>query len=288
MKASWLLNAALFALVAALAGFVYFKPRSDEPVRHVLSTMRAEQVTQIRIEREGDPPIELRKEGTRWLVTSPVKAQADPFQIQRLLALLGASSARRLAATDLARFDLDPPQVRVSIDGESFGFGAVNSLTREQYVLVRDAVYPVEPRYGALLPANANELIKKQLLAAEELPSRFSLPGFTVALSEGKWQVTPDAAELSQDELIGWVEAWRYASALRVEPYSGRQPPLDRVQIDLRDGRALTLEVAQRTPDFVIARPDEKLQYHLAAEAARRLFAPPGSRVQAKDAAQNP
>jgi hypothetical protein len=276
MKHGWAVNAVLLVAVVALGAFVYFKPRSDTPVSHPLSTLQANQVKHIRIERKGDPPVVIERNGDTWFITAPVPAQADAFQVQRLLAILDATSAHRLAATDFTRFDLDRPLVRLTIDGEQFSFGAVNAVTREQYVLAGGAVYAIAPRYGAMMPVNIAHLIRKQLFASNESPVRFEFRDFTVAQSAGRWRVSPPISELSQDDVNRWVDSWRHAAALRAEPHSGGMP-LDAVKMELKDGRTLTLDILQKGSEFVIARPDEKLRYHFAAETAKQLLAPPGN-----------
>lgn len=276
MKKGWLLNVALLIAVVALGSFVYLKPRSDTPVSHALSTLKANEVKHIRVERKGDPPLEIERNGDTWFITAPVPAQADAFQVQRLLAILDASSAHRLAATDYTRFDLDRPLLRLTIDGEQFSFGAVNAITREQYVLAGGTVYAIAPRYGAMMPVNMAHLIRKQLFASNESPVRFEFRDFTVAQSEGRWRVSPPAGELSQDDVNRWIDGWRHAAALRAEPYSGGKP-VDAVKMELKDGRTLVLDILQKGSEFVIARPDEKLRYHFAAETAKQLLAPPGS-----------
>ena len=50
-----------------------------------------------------------------------------------MLDLLSATSKEKLAATDLKRFDLDPPALRVTIDGQTFSFGTTNPLSQDQY-----------------------------------------------------------------------------------------------------------------------------------------------------------
>lgn len=275
MKRWWLLNAMLLIAVVALASWVYLKPRSDGAASYTLSKLAAGEVRQIRVERKGDPAVVIRKNGDGWLITAPLSAPADPFQVQRLLAILGATPAHRLPATDLARFDLDQPLMRLTIDDEQFSFGAVNAVTREQYVLTGGAVYVVPPRYGAMVPVNLAQMIRKRLLAENEAPVRFEFPDFTVALSEGKWRVSPSTGELSQDDISRWVEAWHHAAALRAEPYSGGQG--DAIKMELKDGKTLTLEILQRESEAAIARPDQKLLYHFAGEAAKRLLTPPGS-----------
>ena len=92
------------------------------------------------------------------------------------------------------------------------------------------------------------------------------------------WRVEPATAEaLSQDDINRWVDEWRHASALRVEPYAG-DGAIDTIRIAFRDGKALALDVIQKEPELILGRRDEKLRYYFAAPVSARLLSPPGSR----------
>lgn len=283
MKKWWITNLALLAAAGVLAGVAYLAPRGRETQQFPLSTLAAATVSHIRLERTGSDPLMLERTGGRWRITAPFSAPADPFQVQRLLAILGARAAHRLGAEDLARFDLDPPRVRLILDDVSFGFGAVNSATREQYVLTGGAVYTVEPRYGSALPANAEALIQKRLLEEDEVPVRFELEDFVVAKDSARgWQVSPSPPDLSQDDVNRWVENWRQALALRAEPHLDGSKTAAGIVIDLEGGRRLALGILQREPELVLVHPERKLRYYFAPSAAGRLLAPPGARKPRK------
>jgi hypothetical protein len=196
--------------------------------------------------------------------------------VQRLLAILDARASNRLPAEDLTRFELAPPRARLTIDQQSFDFGAINTVTREQYVLTRDAVYTVILNYGAALPPDAFTLIARRLFESDEPVTRFVFGAFTLEQQDGKWRMTPPQDDLSQDDLQRWAGAWRHASALRAEPYDQRQPQ-EELHLELASGKRVTLGVLQRTPEFVLARPDIKLQHVFTAETGQRLLTPPVS-----------
>lgn len=277
MTRSWLLNAALLAVVAALAAFIYLKPKHDESGTFPLSTLKADKITQLRLERAARPPVVLEKTGGQWLITAPIAARADPLQVQRLLAIVDARTSSRIAATDLARFDLDRPVARLTVDSQTFSFGTINTVAREQYVLTGNTVYPVELRYGAALPADVTQLISKQLFADGEVPVVFEFSDFAVRTADGKWTVTPAPADLSQDDINRWVDDWRLASALRVEPH-GKGKAMGKIKVEFKDGRKLTLGIMQREPELVLLRPDQNLQYSFFAQTAKRLLSPPGQK----------
>jgi hypothetical protein len=269
------LNVALLAAVVALALLAYFKPHKSEP-EHQLSTLKAADAKSIRIEIAGAAPIVLERAATEWRLSAPLAARADSFQAQRLLEILDATSKDRFPATGLARFDLTDPYARITINHQTFGFGAVNPMSREQYVLTQDGIYLIPLRYGAALTKDALQLASKQLFAAEEAPVAFEFKEFGLAQQDGKWRLTPSAADLSQDDLNRWVDEWRLATALAVLPMSDRKP-LASIKVKLKSGGDISLAVVQREPELRLARSDQQFEYQFTADAAKRLLAPPGA-----------
>lgn len=274
-RAGWL-NAALAAVVVALGAFLYFRPAKDTAVEHPLSGLKPREVRTLRIERAGAAPVVLARKEDAWFIEAPIAARADDSRVMQLLAVIEARTAHRLPAGDRGRFGLEPPQARVIADGRSFSFGLVNDITREQYVMAGDAVYALHPRYGAALPESAVQLASRRLFGSDEAPARIALGNFTVEQRDGKWTLAPRAADLSQDDYIRWVDEWRLASALSVEPAPAARAR-DQIRIRLKDGRELTLGILSREPDLVLARSDEKLQYRFGAALAKRLLSPPAA-----------
>ena len=272
-RAGWL-NAALAVVVVALGAFFYFRPAQDAAVEYPLSALKPQEATSLRIERAGAAPIVLDKKQDTWFVSAPFAARADASRVQQLLAIVEARAVHRLPASDRGRFGLERPEARILVDGQPFSFGMVSDITREQYVMSGDAVYAVHPRYGAALPANAVQMASHQLFGADESPVRIAFRDFAVEQRDGKWTLAPRSSDLSQDDLLRWVDEWRLASALRVEPRSAARAR-DEIKIQLKSGGGLTLGVLSREPELVLARSDEKLQYRFRAELAKRLLSPP-------------
>ncbi len=269
------LNALLVIVVAALGALVYLKPGGDAPVEHSLSQLKPSEVKSIRIERQGAPGIALEKKAGNWVITAPLVARADELRVQRLLEIAEAKSAHRMAAGGLERFELEQPSARLILSGQTFSFGMVNAVTREQYVMAGDAVYAVSPRYGMALPANPIDLASRRLLGGGETPLRIELKDFTVEQRDGKWTLAPaPAGELSQDDLARWVDGWRLASAIRVEPHVGGKPRPD-IKIQLKNGGSITMGILASGANLVLTRPDEKLQYYFRIDSAKQLLSRP-------------
>lgn len=274
---SWLGLAALCAVVAALGAWVYVRPDPSQAQSHALAALAPGDVRRIQLERSAPSeaaPIVLARADGHWRVVQPYSARADASQVERLLGVLSARSSVRLAADDRARYGLDAPQAKLTLNEQTFLFGAVNTMTREQYVMAGDAVYAMPLAQRTAFPREAAALVSKSLFAPGETPVRFELPGFTAALDGGRWTFSPAQPDLSADHRNAWADAWRHATALAVSPHRGETPRED-IHVTLADGRSVTLGILQREPELVLARADEGLRYHFLADAAKRLLAPP-------------
>ncbi|MEO7726598.1 MAG: DUF4340 domain-containing protein [Burkholderiales bacterium] len=269
------LNFALLAAVIALGLFAYYKPHKEEAA-HQVSLQKAAEVSSIKVEVAGSPPVLLARAGTDWMLKTPITARADNSQVQRLLEILDARAKDRFPATGLARYDLNEPAARVTFNLQTFAFGAVNQMSREQYVLTQDGIYPLHVRYGSALPKHYLELVNRQLFSADEAPVAFTFTDFAVEQRNGKWQLTPPAADLSADDINRWTDEWRLAAALGLQHASNRKP-LASIKVRLKTGREISVAVLQREPQLALARSDLQYEHLFSAEAAKRLLAPPAA-----------
>src|SRR5262245_21279079 len=216
MNCGWIINALLLAAVIGLGWYVLYRPAADDTQQHKLSTLAPSAVSHVLIEPRDGEAIELAKRGESWFLVRPFEARADRSQVERLLELTNASSKEKLAATDLARFDLDRPALAVALGDQRFAFGTVNPLNQEQYVQAGDAVYLLPSFYASLVPQKAERLLTHALFVEGETPVAFNLPAFRVEQQGPKWVRVPAASKEapSQDEFNRWVEGWRFASSL--------------------------------------------------------------------------
>lgn len=275
MSRATLVNVVLALLVAGPAAFLYLRPRPAAAPELALSSLDPEQVTRIQVER-GGPPLVLEKRDGHWYLVQPYRARADAFRIKQLLDLLRAKASRRLAATDLDRFDLDRPAARVVFDDHAIAFGTVNELSNEQYVGTGENVYLIPLRHAAALPQDAKDMTGRQLFGPDEQPVRIALGGVEMALENGIWRLQPAAEGLSQDDLNRWGDDWRGAASLLTQQGSGAGSGGE-ITVALKNGNVVRLTVVQREPELVLRREDEGLQYHFSAAVGKRLLTPPGT-----------
>ncbi len=273
-RRAWI-NVALAAGVAAMAAVVWLKPGKRD-TEFALTPLKAADITSIKVEKAGREIAQLARGADGWRLTAPFAARADEAMVQRLTGLLGAKTGEKLPATGLARYDLDPPFARLTFDGQTFSFGAMNPVVGAQYVLSGGGIYLLSPRYAAAIPDEAPALASKQLFAAGETPVAIALPGFRVESVDGKWMMSPGRGDLSQDDYARWVDEWRLASALAVGGAPEKRMK-EVIKVTLKDGRAIELDIVQREPDLVLARRDERLTYRIGKAMAARLLAPPAA-----------
>ncbi len=274
------LNLALLAAVLVLAAFAYYKPPKGEP-EHKLSVIKPADATRIKVEITGSPPLTLARTGADWKLTAPATARADNMQVQRLLEILEATAKDRFPATGLARYELNEPYARITVNQQTFGFGAINQMSREQYILTQDEIYPLSLRYGTLLPKNYLQVVSRQLFAADEAPVAFRFDDFALVQQDGKWQLTPPAPDAGADDIGRWADDWRLATALTILPASNRKP-VTAIKIKLKTGADISVAVLQHEPQLVIARSDQPYEYQLTGNTAKRLLARPAAVPPAK------
>jgi hypothetical protein len=282
MKRSLLINIALALVVAGIAAWMILRPGEQSAATRSISQKKPADATRIAIERKGLPGFVLEKDKAgNWVQSAPFPARTDASKAPRLLDLLGARAKTTYPANDLGRFELDQPFARMTIDDQVFAFGAVNAVTNEQYVLAADTVFLVSPMHGFALPTQVDSLASHLLLAEDEIPTEFVLPGVTIELRDGKWVRTPpasDPAKLSQDDFVRWTEQWRYASSLATRVPAAK-PVGDSVRITLQNGRTIEMRILSRSPELRLLRTDENLEYVFAAETGARLLSPgPGAK----------
>lgn len=280
MTSRSLLNLALFAAVVSLALWVYFKPKPQgDTQEYRISSLSAENAQSLRVERQG-MSLALQKLGERWHLMQPLQGRADEIKVARILEVLSATSHHRFPSTDLERFDLVQPSVRLHIGNESFSFGGLAPITNEQYVASGESVYLLAPRYAAALPRQLVDLLSPRLLAENEIPTAFELENIKIVQQDGNWRITPEkpSLTLTQNELNHWVQAWQQAYAtgltLSVNELDQAAAGKQAIKITLRDGNVVQLIILQQQPELILLRVDAALRYRFPGESGKRLLDP--------------
>lgn len=269
------LNAVLVLVVAGLAAALYFTQKKEDKGAP-LTALAADAVTSIRIEHPDQAAIRLDKQAGRWLLTEPVQAEIDPFEVASLVNLATQETKRKLplAEVKLGELKLDPPQFRVTLNDQKLDFGDMEPLEYRRYVRVGDAVALIDDPSATAVDADYSDLVAKDLLPAAAELQKIEVPGLTVErAADGKtWTANPAAAKASSDALAAFTEAWRKARAMwnaKMPADGGQGEP---ITLTLKDGAAVHLVLVSREPQLILDRPDLKLRYSLSKADADTLL----------------
>lgn len=279
MNSKTLLNLALVSGLVALSLYTYFKPWQDATPSIMLTQLKRDDVTRIAIEPRNAPAIKLEKRDGAWRIVAPLVAQAEATQVDRLIDIVNARAKKKLPSTDPSQFDLNPPQIRVTLNDQIIAFGRINDITYEQYVATADAVYLVPPLYGYGIPTDAAKMLSRSLLDAGEVPVAFDFGRYRIERDDkGTWVASgePGATKdqpLSQDDFNRWADEWRFTSALSVESDKSSRSR-EQVNVRFKSGKTVAMRIVQKEPDFQLVRSDNAMRYHFGVEVGRRLLDP--------------
>lgn len=278
MKSRWLLNIALIALVGILLLFAVYRPGSKSELPGTpLMALAPESVERIRLLRPRQPEVVLEKQGAAWSLRAPRTARANPYRAGELTRLAAARASARFAAKpgELGQYGLDNPVATVFLNDIEVRFGGMHPLKGEVYVLQGDQVLLISAAPLRAVSSPLEELLSPALLEDPVKIASLQFPGFSLKQNEqGAWLRSPELKDLGSDAIHRFVDEWRHARAMTVQPFNGK-PSRERVRITVvEDAATRTLEfsVAARKPELVLVRLDEGLAYHFPADAATRLL----------------
>lgn len=277
MSSRVLLNIALLlaAIVAAILMYTHRPDENNAETDHALVPVAPGDIRAIDIERVKSPPIRLERSSDEWRMQRPIAARLDETALARVLELSRLRATNRLPAEGLERYGLDQPWARVRFESHIVEFGNTNTVTEEIYVKSNDTVYAVPARVATAIPGSPGRLIAHRMFAETEIPAAITLQAFSVRHDGTRWEISPAVGGISQDDLIRWIEQWRYASSVTTQPATPGSTT--DVVVVLRDGRKIEFVIKARTPDLVLHRRDEGLDYHFNAGMVAMLLTAPAS-----------
>ena len=293
MKNRWLLNLGLLAVVAGLVAFLYIRPQANTgaALQHEVSTLKLADFTEIHVEFPTQAATSFEKVDGLWRMTAPYKARADQMSVQRILAIIAAKSTEKFPASDLAKYGLDKPQLKLKLTNsegvEEFDFGTFNPVSEEQYVAYKDAVYLLPGSYAEAATTQAVELVDKNPLAVNEAKQimgfdfsrleQWEALGLRVDVADGKWKTNAAKAKITQNELNEWLDfSWKQAQAKQVELYTPNyKTSYPSFEVKLKDGKKVHFDKIQEAPDLLLGRPDEGVMYHFSNDVGFTMLNPP-------------
>jgi Domain of unknown function (DUF4340) len=293
MKKRWIINLVMLALVAGMVTFLYMRPKANTggEQEYAVSALKLADFDAIKVEFPTQAPLQFEKKDSFWHMTAPYKVRADQLSVQRILAIIAATSKEKFPAGDLEKFGLTNPQLKIKLKGpkgeETFVFGTYNSVTEDQYLSYQDAVYLVKSIYSDAATVQPIELVDKMPLSPSEVKQ---ITGFNFAhleqwedaklqvdIKDGKWTSNHAKAKLSQDELNEWLEfSWKQGPAKQVELYTpDHKVTYPSFDVKLSNGKTVHFDKIQEAPELLLGRADEGVLYHFTNDAGFTMLNPP-------------
>jgi hypothetical protein len=294
MKKRWILNIIMLVVVAGLIAFLYLRPQADveEKANYEVSQLKLADIRAVKVEFPAKSPVMFEKLDGYWLMKAPYKQRADQLSVQRILSIIAAKSEYKFPISDLAKFGLDNPLVRVTITNEGgeevFSYGAYNTVTNEQYIAYQDGVYLLSVGYSEAASTQPIEMVDKNILSPAETKQ---LTGFDFSLLEqwealhlnldmdnnGQWKTNVAKAKPTQNDLNEWLEfSWKQNPAKEVETYTpDRNASYPSLTLKMRNGKKVRIEKMMESPELLLARPDEGLIYHYNNDVGFTMLNPP-------------
>ncbi len=293
MKKGWTLNIILLAIVASLVAFLYLRPKNDvtSPEKYEVSQLKLGGIDAVKVEFPTKAPVQFKKTDGFWHMLAPYKLRADQLSVQRILAVVAATSENKFPSTDLIKFGLDKPQLKVVFTGENiketFVYGTYNPISDDQYVLFRDNIYLLGSNYSEAASTQVIEMIDKAPLGPAERKQvagfdfsrleQWEEAGLKVDIKGGTWNVNIAEAKTTQNEMNEWMEfSWKQNPSKEVEIYTpDRNMTYPSFKVTLKNGQKVHFDKISEAPDLLLARPDEGLIYHFSNDVGFTMLNPP-------------
>ena len=293
MKNRWILNVVMLLLIGGLVAFLYLRPQTstEAQTEYSVSDLKLADFNAIKIEFPALKAVNFEKVDGFWQMTAPYKARADQMSVQRILSIIAATSQDKYSATNLEKYGLTNPELKLQLSGskgtKEFVFGTHNPVTELQYVAYKDAVYLVQAGYAEAASVQTIELVDKLPLSPFEAKQ---ISGFdfsrleqweemrlNVDIADGNWKVNVAKAKPSQNELNEWLDfSWKQSPAKSVELYSpDRKITYPSFEIKLKNGKKIHFDKIQESPELLLGRPDEGILYHFSNDVGFTMLNPP-------------
>jgi len=273
MKSRLLLNIALLALVAALMLVVYNSTERNADRLAPLTRLSPDAIGDIRI-RHNQHETVLHKQGDRWIMTQPIRVDANDFRVGTLLKLLTTSSQAdyAIAGLDLAQYGLEQAGTSIRFNTTDIAFGISNPVNGLRYVRIGERMHLIDDSFFPLLSSQTGALVARELLPRDADISKLVLPGVTlVRKADGSWS---SDKPLSTAAIRKTLDSWTHTQAFGIHNYMQRKT-LAQIEVDLGDGSGpLHFAVTDTDPWLIIARPDLDLEYHFNLDAYDGLLRP--------------
>jgi hypothetical protein len=160
------LNVSLLGLVGGLVALAVIEPgREQSATIPPLLELTAERIERIAVERPGQERLAFERRDGHWWMIAPERGLANPVLIYPILRLAEAhcTPSYAVAQLDLPRLRLDPPRLRLWLNGREIHFGDTAPTDGQRYLRIGGTVHLCPDRLYPLLTSAAASFLAKPL-----------------------------------------------------------------------------------------------------------------------------
>ncbi|MDX2504050.1 MAG: DUF4340 domain-containing protein [Gammaproteobacteria bacterium] len=264
-------NIILFSLVIFLSFIAWFQPGLQQTVLYYLSSLKADEINTILIQRQGIGQIKLHKKTHGWFLQEPYPLPANPLRIDTIIALVEKRSYSRFQAADdeLVRFHLDDPLVSIWLNESKFVIGSDNPVNHQRYAMNLDenthsgtnTIHLINGSVFYQLRSNLDSFISPRLLPPGSNIKSIAWANKKLIIDQGIWQLTPDDPTVASDSIAQFIQFWKNSRASQVE--TNVQPAIDISQLTQSARKSKTISIAFSETDDTSTGP---IQYLIIQE----------------------
>lgn len=220
-------NLILFIAVICLSLIAWYQPGLKKVITHYLTSLDADKIHTIVIEREDIGSIKLNKHNNNWNIEAPYQLPANTLRVNTITALADKRSYLQFQVTDaeLSRYQLDKPPVSIWLNDHKFVLGNTDPIKQQRYAMnVSDnlasgnnTVHLINGIIFYQLRAALDTFISPALLPPQAKINSISWSDKTLTMEKGSWHLTPEAPEVSSDSIAQLIQFWKQAQASKVE-----------------------------------------------------------------------
>ena len=152
------INLGLLVVAGGLAALALLEPgREQAAAIPSLLELTPERIERIAVERPGQTALAFERRDGGWWMTAPEGGFASPVLIRPILQLAEARCAPSYAVAELnlSRLRLEPPRLRLWLNGREIHFGDSAPTDGQRYLRVGATVYLCPDRWYPLLTSAA-------------------------------------------------------------------------------------------------------------------------------------
>ncbi|MCC5860041.1 MAG: DUF4340 domain-containing protein [Ectothiorhodospiraceae bacterium] len=263
MARRWWVTVLMLLLVGGLATVAWLEPGGGGDTV-TLSRLDPGTVQELRIQRRNQESVVLRRDAHGWLLKAPAELRASSFHVEQVLALLRLPGETRYGEGEIepAQVGLEPPRVRITVDGRELLLGASHPIGSRRYVRHDGAVYLVREGVMPLLEGPWWNFIDRRLVDPDRILQAVETPSYRLERDADGWRVSrgelPDGVD-AKELGLGWTQA----SALVVRSVRREPEAVAPVVLHWRDGGVRYLRPEEDNGELRLTDPRRGLAYVL-------------------------